>query len=207
MTPILETDRLILRPVTLDDAPALQKYFNNWNIIQFIGAHVPWPYPDDGAETFLNEYVMPKLQQDNFYLWALTLKGSDEAVGLIEYRFFDDKDDNRGFWLAEHLWGQGLMSEAVTATQDLILLEMGYPQIIAKNAATNEGSRVVKMKHGAEFVGVQDGHYHIKDQKEECWKITREAWAKIRNVPLDSLPECQSGGRLRKGRPISSCPQ
>ena len=33
-TPTLQTDRLILRPLALSHAPAIQRHFNNWNIIQ-----------------------------------------------------------------------------------------------------------------------------------------------------------------------------
>jgi hypothetical protein len=33
-TPTLYTRRLILRPLALSDASAIQRHFNNWNIIQ-----------------------------------------------------------------------------------------------------------------------------------------------------------------------------
>ena len=52
-TPLFKTERLILRPITLSDAPAVQKHFNNWNIIQNLSTAVPWPYPPDGAESFI----------------------------------------------------------------------------------------------------------------------------------------------------------
>ena len=48
-----ETRRLILRPLALSDAPAIQRHFNNWNIIRHLAQVVPWPYPEDGAETFI----------------------------------------------------------------------------------------------------------------------------------------------------------
>jgi len=51
-TPTLQTDRLILRPLALPDAPAIQRHFSNWNVIRNLSKVVPWPYPDDGAETF-----------------------------------------------------------------------------------------------------------------------------------------------------------
>ncbi len=52
-TPTIQTSRLILRPLALSDAPAIQRHFNNWNIIRNLASVVPWPYPDDGAETFV----------------------------------------------------------------------------------------------------------------------------------------------------------
>ena len=39
-TPTIQTRRLILRPLALSDAPAIQRHFNNWNIIQNLAAVV-----------------------------------------------------------------------------------------------------------------------------------------------------------------------
>jgi ribosomal-protein-alanine N-acetyltransferase len=50
-TTTIQTQRLILRPLAVSDAPAIQRHFNNWNIIQNLASVVPWPYPDDGAAT------------------------------------------------------------------------------------------------------------------------------------------------------------
>ena len=40
-TPTLQTERLVLRPLALSDAPAIQRHFNNWNIIQHLAQVVP----------------------------------------------------------------------------------------------------------------------------------------------------------------------
>jgi hypothetical protein len=60
-TPTLTTPRLFLRPVALADASAIQEHFANWNVIKHIGGNVPWPYPADGAETFLKEDALPRV--------------------------------------------------------------------------------------------------------------------------------------------------
>jgi len=43
--PTLYTERLTLRAITLDDVPAIQRRFDNWNIIQHLTNKVPWPQP------------------------------------------------------------------------------------------------------------------------------------------------------------------
>lgn len=42
-TPDLKTRRLLLRGVTLADAPAMQHHFANWNVVRNIGSDIPWP--------------------------------------------------------------------------------------------------------------------------------------------------------------------
>lgn len=175
-TPILETERLILRPVSLEDAPAIQKHFNNWNIIRFIGIDVPWPYPDDGAESFL-KMQMPLIEEGKVHLWTINLKNtSDDVIGLIEFRFKEEKDDNRGFWLSEDHWGNGYMSEAVEATQDYIFFELGKERIIVKNALDNVASRRVKEKTGARHIGQDVGKYHEGEKIQDIWEVTADSW-------------------------------
>src|SRR5207253_6299536 len=42
-TPILYTERLILRPLELADAEAIQQQFPNWEVVRYLNARVPWP--------------------------------------------------------------------------------------------------------------------------------------------------------------------
>ncbi|HMD09258.1 MAG TPA: hypothetical protein VKH63_17125 [Candidatus Acidoferrum sp.] len=43
MIPELETERMWLRPVRLEDAEQAQKLFPQWEIVKYLGAVVPWP--------------------------------------------------------------------------------------------------------------------------------------------------------------------
>lgn len=51
MTPALESARLLLRPLELSDAAAVQLIFPKWEIVRYLANKVPWPYPPDGALT------------------------------------------------------------------------------------------------------------------------------------------------------------
>lgn len=189
MIPILETDRLILRPVTIEDAPAIQKYFNNWNIIRHLSMRVPWPYPDDGAETFIREQCLPKMKARKSRVWVIALKDSedpDEAVGVVDYHDSDDDYGNRGFWIAEHLWRQGLMTEAVTAVQDYLFFECGIPEMYVCNSIKNNGSRRVKEKTNAEYIGEIILPHHSGEERAQRWRLTRENWAAFRGRSLQS---------------------
>ena len=184
--PVLKTKRLHLRAARIEDAPAIQKYFNNFEIIKYIGNDIPWPYPENGAETFLND-MLEKMKTQEIYLWAITLlEDPEHCIGLIEYRF-TDKSDNRGFWLAEPFHAQGLMSEAVATTQDFIFFELGKDRIIVRNAKSNKGSRKVKIKNGAELVGRTPCAYLSGDTQDEIWQITKQRWAEIRKNQIGAV--------------------
>jgi ribosomal-protein-alanine N-acetyltransferase len=177
-TPTIQTRRLILRPLALSDAPAIQRHFNNWNIIKNLASVLPWPYPDDGAETFIKQQFEKIAAGEEIYLWVLALKPADgEAIGNIRFRpQAEDPKGNRGFWLAEPYWNRGLMSEAIASVNDFAFRTLGIESFYVCNAASNAASRRVKQKTGAEFVGYIDLPHHNGQSKSEKWKVTRESW-------------------------------
>jgi len=61
--PVLTTPRLILRPLELADADAIQALFPRWEIVRFLASNVPWPYPADGALTFIRDRALPAMRQ------------------------------------------------------------------------------------------------------------------------------------------------
>jgi RimJ/RimL family protein N-acetyltransferase len=183
-TPQLETQRLILRPLAMSDVPAIQRHFDNWNIIRHLSIVVPWPYPADGAETFVRLQFDKISAGEEIHLWVLVLKGGDgEAIGNIHLRRrAEGLKGNRGFWLAEPYWQRGLMTEAITAVNDFAFLTLGLDLFYVCNAATNEASRRVKQKTGAEFVGFIELAHHGGQTKSERWIVRREDWLRGRSV-------------------------
>jgi [ribosomal protein S5]-alanine N-acetyltransferase len=109
--PTITTSRLILRPLDLTDVDAVQALFPRWEIVRFLATHVPWPYPTDGALTFIRDVVLPAMRQGTEWHWSIRPKPTPEQlIGVISLR--DKPDDNRGFWLDSNWHGQGLMTEA-----------------------------------------------------------------------------------------------
>ena len=177
-TPTLQTSRLILRPLALSDAPDIQRHFNNWNVIQHLALVVPWPYPEDGAETFIKLQLGKIAAGEEIYQWVLALRSGDgEAIGNIHFRpNADSPKGNRGFWLAEPHWNNGLMTEAITAVNDFAFNALGIESFHVCNAATNVASRRIKQKTGAEFVDYIELPHHSGESRAEKWRVTRENW-------------------------------
>ena len=181
-TPRIETQRLILRPLALSDAPAIQRHFNNWNVIKTLATVVPWPYPEDGAESFIKRELDKIAAGEESYQWVLVLRtGDGEAIGNINFRpRADGRKGNRGFWLAEPYWNQGLMTEAIAAVNDFAFLTLGLDHFHVCNAQSNVASRRVKQKTGAEFAGFVELPHHNGESRAEKWKVARETWLRDR---------------------------
>ncbi len=181
-TPTLETDRLILRPISLGDTPAIQKYFDNWEIIKFLQA--PWPYPQDGAITHIRDVTLPAVKAGEQISWAITMKQTEEFIGRIDYRLKKEPPD-RGFWLAIPFQGQGYMTEAIAATQDYIFKDYGLDYFIVKNLKSNTSSRRVKEKTGAIFTGLKkEPCTHHLEGPTEVWEVTKKSWEEARKKLL-----------------------
>jgi ribosomal-protein-alanine N-acetyltransferase len=176
-TPVLETPRLILRPPRQSDTPAVQRRFPQWEIVRYLNAKAPWPYPEDGAATAMAEMLAAQARREKS-IWSLTPRaGPDELIGLIEL-WADDgvQRTQRGFWLDPEYWGQGLMSEAAGRVTDYALIELGWPQLWLANAEINKASHRVKEKQGATIVDRTPCKYVYGDGVRVTWLLTREAW-------------------------------
>lgn len=174
---ILETNRLVLRPLKPSDAEAYNRYFNDWEIIRHLGKGVPWPYSLDAAKDFI-EYAIDDNCPD--YIWAITKKDrgnfSDELIGVIEV-YPGAEHSHRGFWMAIPFQKQGLITEAATAITDFWFNDLGKSVMKLRNARQNDASRRIKEKNGARYCGVVPKDYMDPEMTEaEIWEITVADW-------------------------------
>ncbi len=173
--PTLSTPRLVLRPLQTHDAPTIQQDFPRWEIVQYLGSAIPWPYPEDGAQTFVDGVLANEAESTDVY-WAIALKDSpDNLIGLISLHPKSEVS-NRGFWLCPEHWRQGLMSEATEAVTDFWFETFEDRAMVVDNAAANAASRRVKERIGAEFLGTHEFTFVSGLQPAEKWRITRAIW-------------------------------
>ena len=176
MNSTLHTHRLTLRSVRREDAKRIQAVFPRMEIVEYLNASIPWPYPPDGAEQFLGA-VWPDIEAGNRYIWAITLKDEDgdELIGLIDLAPYGNF--HRGFWLIPEHWRQGYMTEAVSAVNDFAFDVLEMQTMRLGNAVPNEGSSRIKSKSGATLVEiVPDVEFVGGIYPEEVWELTADAW-------------------------------
>ncbi len=186
---ILETARLRLRPLRLADAPRIQELFPHWEIVQYMAAAIPWPYPENGALQFL-ELMLPKNEAGTQYDWAITLKSdsSGQLIGLISL-YPNSTEDNRGFWLGTAYQRQGYMTEAAGAVNDFAFGTLQMPALLLNNAAPNYASHRLKEISGATIIAIEEDTAFVGGRFQKVrWRLTREEWEAHRNHSSPKLP-------------------
>jgi RimJ/RimL family protein N-acetyltransferase len=162
--------------VELSDAPSYQKHFNDYEVISQLHSSVPWPYPSNGAETFIRDFILPR-QGNNRWCWGIFLKENlSELIGGIEL-WREGNPENRGFWLGRKFWNQGIMTEAVNLVMDCAFDRLGFDKLVFSNALGNDKSRRLKEKTGARLVGIRPATFVDSSYKEaETWELTKFEW-------------------------------
>ena len=174
--PVLETERLLLKAVTIKDAAAYKKHFIDYEIIQYLSAKVPWPYPEDGVEFFLNNLVLPNQGKDRWCFGIFLKTNPDELIGCVDL-WRESVPENRGFWLGKKFWGNSFMTEAVEPVTDYAFNELGFEKLYFANAVGNLASRRVKEKSGANFIETRAANFVSPNfTQTELWELTKENW-------------------------------
>ncbi|WP_422000290.1 GNAT family N-acetyltransferase [Reyranella sp.] len=192
-TPILETPRLILRPLAPPDIPALQRRFPRWEIVRHLGPQVPWPYPADGAATYVG-ICQGEMERGEKHHWSIRLRdGPDELVGCIDLWPDDGRSrDMRGFWLDPDFQGRGLMTEAADRVTDYAFRTLGWPYLWVSNAEGNRASARVKERQGAVLVDTEPFRFVEGEGRRMVWRLDRAAWlgraAASRDGPVSPPP-------------------
>jgi RimJ/RimL family protein N-acetyltransferase len=181
MTPLLETERLLLRPLELADAEQAQALFPHWEIVQFLNSRVPWPFPEDGVLAYYRDIALPAVERGDEWHWTLRLREAPgQLIGAIGLN--RGEEINRGFWLGSAWHSRGLMTEAVAAVNDYWFDVLGFTVLRTHKAIGNFASRRISEKTGMRLVGTKLGDYVSGQRPSEIWEITAEEWRERRAV-------------------------
>ena len=157
---MIQTDRLILRALTLDDVPVLQRLISPWPVIRML-AQSPHPYTLADAEAFA--------AHDAPWRFAIDRDG---LMGVVEI------SDHLGYWLGQPFWGRGYMTEAAAALIDSFFTSTATADIASGAFADNPGSYRVLEKLG--FVATGTSQVHCVSRGEAVahtdMTLTYAAW-------------------------------
>ena len=146
----LKLKRSTIRPWRLDDAESLVKHANNRRVWLALRDAFPHPYTADDGNKFLQKATTAQPTTD------FCIEADGAAVGGIGIHLGRDVHRHTaelGYWLAEELWGCGIMTEAVAAFSNFCLENFHLRRIYAEPFSNNPASARVLEKAGFIFEG------------------------------------------------------
>ncbi|MGZ3582056.1 MAG: GNAT family N-acetyltransferase [Ktedonobacterales bacterium] len=128
--PCHTTDRLQLRQIQLDDAEALFATFSDKDAMRFYG-HEPHRSLDETRRWV--EQTHARFAGREAIRWGITFKGYDRVIGSCSFHHFDMgfHRAETGYELNRASWGQGIMTEAMSAILTYGFAELGLRRVEA----------------------------------------------------------------------------
>ncbi len=180
---MIETARLVLRPFTADDVPAMVAGLDNFAVARNTG-RVPFPYGEDEARAFLKRVAeddTPSVHR------AIALRSAPERlIGGIGLVTDTPRRAELGYWLTEPLWGRGLITEAARAFTDHAFGHCGFATLLASVHIGNEASRRILLRLGFAPLGEGTSFSQARgeDVPVEFMELERRRWRQNRITGL-----------------------
>lgn len=143
----IETERLILRDASVDDAEDMFEYAKLEEVTKYLSWKPHISVKD--SEKILDMLSKEAKEKDSYVLKAIVLKENDKMIGTIDARIFGDglKDAEFGYCLNPKYWNKGYMSEALKAFIQTLHKERGVENVFGSFERENIASKRVMQKN------------------------------------------------------------
>ena len=149
-TSVLETERLILRPLKLEDA---QEVFNCWMQDEDVCRYMYWHCTDDinVAQQFV-DYEVSMIDSDKWFRWVIQDKETKVLYGTCLTYFNEDEACwDIAYNFGKPYWGKGYATEVMKKVLEFGIQTIGIKEVIASNAIENPASGKVITKLGFKY--------------------------------------------------------
>ena len=164
--PPLLTERLLLRSLTLEDAPDIQRLVGEYDVAATL-YDVPHPYEDGMAEEWIRS-CSEKLEKNKALNFAITLRTDQNFIGAIEIRLDPEMESGElGFWIGKPYWGCGYCTEAAKAVVAYGFEVLKLEHICAYHFQNNLASGRVLQKTGMHYEGRLEQFVQKRNQCED----------------------------------------
>lgn len=167
--PIIQTQRLILRPFTLADAPDVQRLAGAREVAAVTLA-IPHPYEDGMAQEWIKTH-RAAFREGSAVNFAIALRESGVLCGAIGLGIdVANVNAELGYWIGVPYWGRGYCTEAAKAVVQYGFEVTGLHRIHSAHFKHNPASGRVMQKIGMSYEG--------------CWRQHTFKWGKFEDVEL-----------------------
>ncbi len=174
--PVLGGERVALRELRSTDAATLCALLTTEEVSRFIS---PPPNSVDGFERFI-AWTLRQRAAGTYACFAVTIKGSDIAIGLFQLRGLNDAAGTSewGFAIGSSYWGTGVFGESARLMINFAFDTVGVHRLEARAAIRNGRGNGALRKLGAAREGtlrqslLKNGEY----LDQALWTILAEDW-------------------------------
>ncbi|GAA4385254.1 GNAT family N-acetyltransferase [Hymenobacter koreensis] len=151
-----QTDRLALRPITLDDLDTVFRLDSDPDVMRYI---IP-PRTYEGAREYVEEILTNYERFPGLGRWAIIEKSTGAFVGVQVLKHLETSGHIEvGYRYFPAYWGRGFATEMTRAVLRYGFGELGLQQIVGVTSPENLASQHVlgkcglRFQHMAEFYG------------------------------------------------------
>jgi RimJ/RimL family protein N-acetyltransferase len=174
----LETERMLLRPITMDDVDLLVALDSDPAVMRFI----------NGGRPSTRAEVEDKIRRSLGHRWIARELATDEFLGWFGLRPRDETGANRslGYRLRQTMWRRGLATEGSLALIELAFTRLGAERVSADTMGVNTASRLVMERCGLHYART----FHLEwddpiegtELGEVEYELTRAEWEAARRA-------------------------
>ena len=173
---ILETDRLVLRPMADSDYKSLQAVISDPETMKYYAQ----PYDEAGVQKWI-DWCKASQAKRGFSLWSVILKETGQMIGDcgVSMQIIDDEmRPEIGYHLNKKYHRQGIGKEITQAVRDYFFTHFDYDAVYSYLDYLNEASYKTAAANGMTYL-----HDYVTADGERCkvYRITRSEWEKIKN--------------------------
>ncbi len=151
---MIETERLILRPVAYEDAESIYAYASDAETTKWVTFDTYKSIED--AYWALDNFFLNRNPEEWFEALAIVDKESGRMIGTIDAsRVRPNNSVEIGYIMHKDFWNKGIMSEAVKAYCIWLFEEKGIRRLELTHIIENIGSKNVALKNGFVFEGIR----------------------------------------------------
>ena len=166
----IETPRLLLRQLTLDDAEDLYRIYSHPDSFKYMSNEKPllWEQTRTLIDSFTEHW-----QRHKFGVWAVVYKPNQKLIGHCGFKFLENTPEVQiGYLLLKSFWGIGLGTEAASAALRYGFEVAQLKRIVAIAKPENIASRRVMEKIGMKYE--KEAYYY--DNDVVYYSISQEAY-------------------------------
>lgn len=157
-TPLIETERLILRKFTQNDVEPLYLILSDKEVNTFLPM---FPLNNiEEAKVYLNENYLEKYKKPAGYHYAICLKSDNVPIGYV--KISNNESYDFGYGLKKEFWHKGIVTEASKAVIEQLRKD-GVPYITATHDVKNPRSGAVMKNIGMTYKYSYEEQWQPKD--------------------------------------------